>query len=611
MAATGMTATTITTRPAPTTGATAAAATSTSHAPSIADQLAGLPFDEFLESSYGAWLVRHPELLTSLGIADRYGLRNNRLNDLSSDHLAETQQLEIATLSILRGYDRAALTAEQQLSYDIYEWYLDHLVAGHRWAYHDYPVHHFVNSYNDQLIRGLVEEHPFQDVGDAEDYIAKVSQIAQQVGQLIEGLEIRRDLDVMPPDFVLDMTISRLKGDLHSSVVRADAIDAGRLELYTVFRDKIEALPDLSAADRERLLVGALDQVAASFVPAWITLIGHLESLEPLVGPDPGLWRLPDGDAYYAYVLRDQTSTALTAAQIHEIGITEIDRIVAEMRAVFDSLGYPQEAGLGELRARAAQDGGFLSGVGSGAQQVLAAYEALIDEAELETQDIFNAAPRAAVVVVPEQFGRGGFYVPASVDGTRPGAFHAGVAGSSIARYIMPTITYHEAVPGHHFQIALAQELDLPSLRRFTHYNAFVEGWALYAEKLAYDIGLYTDDPYGNIGRLELELVRALRLVVDTGIHALGWSRNEGRSYMETVLGDSSWSHEVVRYTVLPGQATGYMIGRNQILTMRQELQSALGDDFDLAAFHDLVIGGGNLPLELLESVVLGAIPAG
>jgi uncharacterized protein (DUF885 family) len=573
--------------------------------------LVGLPFDDFVEASYSRWLVRHPELLTSLGVADQYGLRNDRLTDLSAKSLLETQRMEGETLRLLRSYDRGALSADQQLSYDIYEWYLQHLVAGHRWMYHDYPVHHFINSYNDQLLRGLTDEHPIEDAEDAGDYIAKLSQIATQAGQMIEGLKVRRDLGVLPPDFILQSTISRLKGDLKSSSPRAGSVDAERLPLYTVFREKLGAVSALTDEERERLLDDALLQVESSFVPAWIALIDHLESVEPLVTADPGLSRLPDGEAYYAYVLRDQTSTAMSAADIHEMGLAETERVTAEMRAAFAALGYPEDGDLGNLRSRAAAEGGFLSGLGDGAAQVVGAYEALIEGAEGATTDIFNAAPEAAVVVVAEPAGGGGFYVPASVDGSRPGAFHAGVAGSSIARYIMPTITYHEAVPGHHLQIALAQELDLPAVRRFTHYNAFVEGWALYAEQLAHDVGLYAGDPYGNIGRLELELVRALRLVVDTGIHSLGWSRAEARAYMETVLGDSSWNHEVERYVVLPGQATGYMIGRNQILSLRADMQSALGERFDLAAFHDLIIGGGSLPLEILQDVVLGSIPAG
>ena len=214
-----------------------------------------------------------------------------------------------------------------------------------------------------------------------------------------------------------------------------------------------------------------------------------------------------------------------------------------------------------------------------------------------------GVAPKAGFTIVPEPFGAGGYYVPGSVDGSRLGAFHAGIGGR-VSRYRLPTIAYHEAVPGHHYQIALAQELDLPSFRRFVTHNGYVEGWALYAERLVHDVGLYADDPYGNIGRLELELLRAARLVTDTGIHALGWSRAEARDYLESVFGGPLWSHEVERYVVLPGQATGYMIGLLEILAARDAAAAALGDGFDLSLFHTAVLGHGSLPLEILPATL-------
>jgi uncharacterized protein (DUF885 family) len=560
-----------------------------------AADLAVADFATFLEDSYALLAVRRPEALTSAGVAGLYGLGNDRLNDLSPAHLEETQALQSVILSRLGDYDREALSTEDQVSYDLYAWYLDQLVRGHEFAYHDYPLHHFVNSYNTNLLLFLTEEHPMDTLADAEDYVARLSQIDAQVGQLIEGLEIRRDLGNVPPRSILRLTLSSLRDDVSGP--------ADRLALYTTFKERLDGIEGLNEAARLALLDEALVEVETSFVPAWKALISHLESLEPLAGDDPGVWRLPDGDAYYAYLLRDQTSTAMSAEEIHAMGLAEVARVEEELRVVFNALGYPDGASLGELRQQAARDGGSLDGsTPAGRDEVVAAYEALIDEASASVAPHFTAAPNAEVIVVPEQLGRGGFYVPSSVDGSRPGAFHAGVAGNAIPRYVMPTVAYHEAVPGHHFQIALAQELDLPAFRRFTHYNGFVEGWALYAERLAAETGLYEDDPYGDVGRLELELLRAVRLVVDTGIHDLGWSTAEARAYMDATI--PGWSHEVERYTVLPGQATGYMVGQQQILEQRDQAAAAFGDDFDLAAFHEVVIGGGSVPLEVLDDLV-------
>ena len=198
----------------------------------------------------------------------------------------------------------------------------------------------------------------------------------------------------------------------------------------------------------------------------------------------------------------------------------------------------------------------------------------------------------------------GGYYVPGAADGSRPGAYHAGIQGQGLSQYTLATILYHEAVPGHHFQIALAQELDLPAVRRFSIFTAYVEGWALYAERLAGEMGLYSNDPYANVGRLEFELLRAVRLVVDTGIHDRQRTRAEARSYVVEAMGDSKWTHEVERYIPYPGQATSYMIGQQTILRLREDAVAASGDEFDIIAFHDVLLGSGSLPLAVLEDVV-------
>jgi uncharacterized protein (DUF885 family) len=565
------------------------------------DALAGLPFDQFLEESYGALLVRQPQFLTSLGVAAEYGLRNDHLDDLSSEFVGATQDLEIGVLQLLGDYDREALTPQLRTSYDVYEWWLTLQVDGHAYTYHDYPVHHFVNSYNDNLLLFLTEEHPLADADDAQDYLSRLSQIDDQVAQLIAGLQKREDIGNTPPDFIITMTINRLKGDLNGAQTVA-TVDATKLPLYTTFGERLESVTELSGAERQALLDEALRLVNESFVPAWVSLIDHMRSVQPLSGPDPGLWRLPDGDTYYQHLLREMTSTDLTAEEIHQIGLEQVDRLQSELRSVFDSLGYPAALPTPELLGSAATEAGFLSGAtAAGRDEVVAAWRHLIDEVDQQLDPFVKQRPVAEVIIVPEEFGAGGYYVAASVDGSRPGAFHAGVGGSSIPTYIMPTIAYHEAIPGHHYQIALAQELELPIFRRYNQYNAYAEGWALYAERLAHEMGMYDDDPYGNIGRLELELVRAVRLVTDTGIHAEGWNRQQAKDYMNSVVG---WSHEVERYTVLPGQATGYMIGQQEILRLRAQAMDQLGDDFDLPQFHETVVGAGSVPLEVLADVV-------
>jgi uncharacterized protein (DUF885 family) len=585
---------------------TEAATTSTvrSTAAQLAD-LDGLSFDDFLEASYEVLLLRSPEFLTSLGVSEHYGLRDDRLNDLSPEYLDETQAFEVGILDRLRTHERSDLSEEQRISFDVYQWYLDQRVRGHRFAYHDYPVHDFVNSYNFHLLLLLTEEHAIETVEDAEDYLSRLSKIDEQVAQLLDRLRISEAMGVFPPEIIVTRAKATLRGDL-GGVEEASAVRVAHLPLYTSLAERLKGVDDLDEPTRVSLLNRAAEELSDSFVPAWMALIDHLEEIESSASPDAGVWRLPDGVEYYGWLLSEHTSTDLTAEEIHQLGLEQVARVEAELRKAFDDLGYPKGAALGELRRRAAEEAGFLDGSGGGVEAVVSVYEDLIIRAEESMQQSFNLWPQADVGIVPEPWNGGGYYVPSSVDGSRPGSFHAG-AGSNVAVYIMPTVTYHEAVPGHHTQIAIARELGLPTFRRYVEYNAFIEGWALYAERLASEIGLYEDDPYGNIGRLELELLRAVRLVVDTGIHAMRWSGQTAHDYMSETI--SEWSHEVERYMVYPGQATGYMIGMQTILDLRE--QTAADGTLDIAAFHDSILGGGSMPLSVLTAVVEKALDGG
>jgi uncharacterized protein (DUF885 family) len=248
----------------------------------------------------------------------------------------------------------------------------------------------------------------------------------------------------------------------------------------------------------------------------------------------------------------------------------------------------------------------------SGKDQVIAAYETLLDEVDLKLVEVFDIRPRAEVIVIGDLTfgGGGGYYVSGSLDGSRPGAFHTGVGGSYVYKYRMPTIAYHEAIPGHHFQISIAQEMDLPLFQKAIIFNGYAEGWALYAEQLAWELGLFEDNLYGDIGRLELDLLRAVRLVADTGIHAKKWTREEATAYMRDVFGSDMYASEVDRYIVLPAQATGYKVGMIKILELRQKAIDELGDKFDIKEFHQVILGGGGMPLTILEKVVQDYIDA-
>jgi uncharacterized protein (DUF885 family) len=379
-------------------------------------------------------------------------------------------------------------------------------------------------------------------------------------------------------------------------------IDPRQLPVFSVFSDSIEDIPDLTTDEKTAFREAALQEIESSFIPGYIKLIDYLDYLETIATSDAGVWKFPNGEEYYAYKLRDETSTDMTPDEIHQLGLAEVDRIRAEMRQVFNDLGYPADESFGESLGRAIAEGGsYNTSSQAGIDEYIAGVEAIIAEADQRMGEVFDIGPRWGVKV---KIGGCCYYTPGAADGSRLGAYNIGIWGSDPNKFDERTIAYHEAVPGHHYQIATCQALDLPIFRREETYNGFVEGWALYAERLAYEMELYEGDPYGNIGRLQLELLRAVRLVTDTGIHAKGWTREEAQSYMSQALGGEHLTHEVDRYVVIPAQATGYKIGMLKILELRQRAMDALGDQFDIKEFHNIVIGNGSLPLEILEQLV-------
>jgi uncharacterized protein (DUF885 family) len=320
---------------------------------------------------------------------------------------------------------------------------------------------------------------------------------------------------------------------------------------------------------------------------------------------EDGVWQFDNGEEYYSYLLHHYTSTDLTADEIHQLGITELERIHGEMREIFSELGYPEDESIYQSYQQVANDGGIIPG-----NEMVAFHESIIEQANINLGELFEIQPEEPVVVIGGPIG--GFYSPGSIDGTRPGAFYAEISPEGRPYFNLPSLTYHEAIPGHHFQIALAHEVDLPLFRNLLNFNAYVEGWALYAERLAWEAGWYEDDPFGDLGRLQFEAFRAARLVVDTGIHTKGWTFNHAVVFfMDNAGFDRQFSEQqIARYIVLPGQSTGYMIGMLKILELRQIAMEQLGDQFDLKQFHTVILQNGSMPLDVLEGIVQDYIAA-
>jgi uncharacterized protein (DUF885 family) len=335
--------------------------------------------------------------------------------------------------------------------------------------------------------------------------------------------------------------------------------------------------------------------VTREILPAYQRLAAKLTSLRRIAPREIGIGNLPQGPEYYAYLLRHFTGLDLSASEIHEMGLREVDRVQGEVRACAAALGYPADASIADLFSRIAQDGGVLHDA-----DILAEYDRLIVAAKANSLSFLSGLPTTPVIV--EEDPVGGFYRAAPRDGSLPAVFGAQTKGSQ-PRFTMPTLAYHETIPGHHVQIALAQETDLPLLLSETTFLGFTEGWALYAERLAWEAGWYEQDAYGDLGRLQFELMRAARLVVDTGIHAMGWGYNASVAYYQEATGRSTQlaQSDVYRYAVWPGQAVAYGVGFLTLLDWREDARAALGDAFDLVAFHDALLERGNLPLAVLE----------
>lgn len=552
--------------------------------------LDGLAFDEFVEDSFELLMRRSPESVTHLGLSAEYGVRDDRLDDVSDEYTRETYDIAEALLERLRQHDRSALDGDQVVTYDVYEWFLDDTVREREFMYRDYPITPMITGSHRRLLRLLEDVHPVASRDNAEDFIARLRQVPGKLAEIRDGLDRRRDAGIVAPRFLLEYALPQLREVANASPQATS--------LYRGFASDLAGIASLGDGDRDELLAEAESAIQCQVIPGFQATVRHVEALMTSAPTDDGVWQFDGGDEYYRHALRHHTTTEMSADEIHQLGLDEVARIRGEMDVKFAALGYPDNESLSALFGRVARDGGTVA-----AGRVVAEYQALIDEAESKLDGAFDLRPSSDVVVVNS--GGGAFYVSGTPDGSRPGQFFVNANGTQ-PRYGMPTLAYHEAVPGHHYQISLAQEQALPPFRARTTFTSHVEGWALYAEGLAAELGWYDDDVHGDLGRLQAEAFRAARLVVDTGIHAKQWTFEQAVSYMIDNVGYSrpGLESEVARYISWPAQATAYKTGMLRIQALRQQVTDRQGPDFDLPAFHRVVLSNGSVPLEVLERIV-------
>jgi uncharacterized protein (DUF885 family) len=550
--------------------------------------LSGLDINSFFDKAYTRWLIRDPENLTTLGLADHYGIGDAALTDISDVFLRQTQELESGTLDILRSYDRSKFTPTQTINAEVYEWFLDDLVRGHAFVYDDYPLNPIVTSVHYNLYMLFTVYHPLTNRQNAEDYISRLSQVGKKITDLIDGLQRRQEHGVIMPAFTIPIVLSDINQIARNT--------PSSQPYYTSFKER---LTGVSSSEKETLSAQVKEQVNSTVAPAYQQLATYLNNLKSQASNTVGVWQFSDGDAYYAQSLRRQTTTDLTADEIHELGKQHIERIQAEMRTLFAGLDYDTSKSIQELYGRMTEESGVYTG-----QAAVSAFESAIRDAETFLPKAFDILPRASVEVVGGPAGN--YYMPASYDGSRPGLFYANTS-TETPKFGVKTLAYHETNPGHHLQTTIAMEqTGLSALRQGVQFNAYTEGWALYAERLMAELGAYADDPQGDLGRLQMEAYRAARLVVDTGIHAKRWTFDQAVDFFAKASGlpAGSGRGEITRYCVWPAQATSYFIGFLKILELRQKAKDALGDKFDLKAFHHVILVNGSVPLSILENLV-------
>ena len=565
-----------------------------------------LKLEWFYLRAFTSFALKSPEMLSSMRLLPPWlDFYSSRLDDVSP--AARRAQLEEMKddLAMLERYDRNDLGREAQLSYDTLHYYLANQVEGERFLLHDFLVNQ-VHGVQSALPEFMADVHPVRTRGEADDYIARLHKFPAKFAQLIEGMQAQEKAGIRPPHFLVEKVLTQMQGF------------AGRPArdnlLYTSFKAKLDAIPPAQLSDNARaeLLRQAAEAVQGSVYPAYAALISYFARLEPRAQANNGAWSLPDGDAYYAWCVRKHTSTNLTPARVHELGLADVGRLEGMMDRILRTQGM-SEGSVGERMQRLARDPHYhYPNNAAGRQAMLADYRAIMDEAEQKLSRVFDARPRTRVEVRPvpegsQETAPSAYYVPGAFDGSRPGVFYANMrAMDEMPKFGMRNAAFHEVMPGHHFQISLAQEMkNVPFFRRVIGFSAYQEGWALYAERLAAEMGL-EPEPLDQLGRLRDDMMRAVRLVVDTGIHYKRWTREQAIEYMQdyTGMGEKEVTAEVERYFVDPGQALAYKVGMLTILGLREHARQELGEKFDLTQFHHEVLSHGALPMTVLERVI-------
>lgn len=570
--------------------------------PAVAAQSESERLNAFFARVFDENLERSPTFKAYLGIRDG---DNGKWDDESDAFARETNEIRRQQLDELAAFDFDALDGDAQLSYRLFAMIGERSLRQFQYRFHNYPVNQ-MRGHHTQIPSFLINIHRIDSIENAEDYISRLNGAHAYIIQVLEGMQTRQDMGIVPPKFVFPLVLEGSR-----NVITGAPFDDGEdSTILNDFKGKISKL-DILDEVRNRLVMRAETALRNSVGPAYESLIAFLEAQEPLANDDAGVWKFPDGEAYYAGQLANYTTTDLTAEQIHQIGLDNVARIHGEMQAIMTSVGF--EGTLQEFFAHLRDGEQFhYPDTDEGSAAYLEGARGYIDAMRERLPEYFGLLPKADLVVkrveaFREQAAGGAFYQSPALDGSRPGTYYVNLKSmADRPKYGMESLAYHEGLPGHHMQLAIAQELQgVPKFQRMARFTAYTEGWGLYTEYLGKDMGFY-EDPYSDFGRLAAELWRACRLVVDSGLHAKRWTRQRAIDYLveNTPRSRSGATDAINRYIVMAGQATAYLIGKNKILELREAAKAELGDSFDIRSFHDEVLRHGPLPLNILQDKI-------
>lgn len=559
----------------------------------------------FFDAAFDKAVDLNPELQTSLGIKKDYDKWYNRSEAYAQEENKRIRH-ELEDLRNTIDYDK--LDEKTRLSFRYFEYQAQQELDMFRWRFHNYPINQ-MDGLHSTIPAFLINMHRIDSAADALAYIERLRGMKTLFAQVMEGLKIRDSLGIRPPRFVYPMVIS----DCRNVISGAPFDYSGkRSPLFDDFVKKVNVLKDIGTSEKGRLMTVAANALVEEVKPAYNELIAYLNDQEKRANDDDGAWKWPDGSRYYKAALSHTITMDMSPDEIFEIGKKEVARIHSEMREIMKRAGHGEDSLLEFFEFMRKDKRFYFPNTSYGREQYRLLATGYIDSMRTKLDDLFLTKPKAAIEVKAvepfrEQSAGGAFYEEPALDGSRPGRYYINLYNMDDQPiYQAEALAYHEGIPGHHMQIAIAQELkDVPKFQKFGGNTAYVEGWALYTELLPKEYGMYKD-PYSDFGRLANEVFRAARLVVDVGIHYKKWNRNQAYTYflMNTPNPEGDCRKEIDRYIVWPAQATGYKIGMNRILELREKAKNELGDKFDIREFHDVILTQGPLPLKLLTENV-------